>query len=165
MFGRYFVCCSFLQDFYCIYLLISFPLTFLFYFFLISFSLLFPMHQTAPKFEQPNNKIFGIISIDLPQTILITIETHGKGVLTGVFCPLLCSHSFSFLFLFFFFCSDGVRGIFIQQQKQQSNFTQNRFFFLLIIFNENISSHSNFSEGHATSSSNKQRTFAKVGMA
>jgi hypothetical protein len=41
--------------------------------------LLFPA-KAAPKFGQSNDKI-GRISIDLCQAILITIETHGKGVL------------------------------------------------------------------------------------
>jgi hypothetical protein len=39
----------------------------------------FPLHQGAAQLEQPNNNV-GRISIDLPQTILITSETHGKGV-------------------------------------------------------------------------------------
>jgi hypothetical protein len=57
------------------------------FYFSSSLSCFFFLHQTAPKFEQPNNKI-GRISIDLPQTILITIEIHGKGVLNGVFISL-----------------------------------------------------------------------------
>jgi hypothetical protein len=42
------------------------------------------MLQTAPKFEHANNKI-EILSIDLPQTIMIPIETHGKGILIVLF--------------------------------------------------------------------------------
>jgi hypothetical protein len=59
---------------------------------ILSISLLFSslpyfFLYTAPKFEQPNNKI-GRISIDIPQTILITIETHGKGVLNSMLIAL-----------------------------------------------------------------------------
>jgi hypothetical protein len=50
---------------------------------LFKISILIIILKAAPKFEQPRNKI-GIISIDLPQTILITIETHGKGLFNGV---------------------------------------------------------------------------------
>jgi hypothetical protein len=36
------------------------------------------LFQAALKFEQQNDNKIGRISIDLPQTILITIEMHGK---------------------------------------------------------------------------------------
>jgi hypothetical protein len=36
-------------------------------------------HQAAPKFDHLKDQI-GRISIDLPKSIFITIETHGKGV-------------------------------------------------------------------------------------
>jgi hypothetical protein len=58
----------------------------LFFSFSFSLSCAFFYDQETPK-EQSNDKI-GRISIDLPQTIMITIEMHGKGVLNDVLIVL-----------------------------------------------------------------------------
>jgi hypothetical protein len=63
------------------------PIFIVFLFFFILFPPLF-LHQAALEFEQSIDKI-EIISIDLPQTLLVTIEMHGKGVFNCILIVFL----------------------------------------------------------------------------